>query len=637
MRAPRQKITVAVFVLIGLLVLGALSVTRQLAHKPEISEIAFVGSSGCKDCHEDRHKSWAKTYHRTMTQTAAPANVQGDWLGQTLNAFGGQVQPIRKGDGFAFRYLDPNTGAVLNELDISRLVGSHRYQQFLYKQPDSETYYRLHYLWSNDDQRFVHMNAAFLGDDAQPFDAQVTNWNSTCVFCHNTGASPQVQNLEALRTRAKAGEPVNVQRELVFDTEVADLGIACEACHGAAGEHVTRMQSWPARLLSGFQADASIVNPDRLSAALNDDSCGLCHGGRTLKSPEQIDTLLSTGLSFRPGEKLSDHMLTLSHTTPSPSVHQPDLYKNRFWSDGGVRLSAYEYQGHKASQCSIKGELSCIDCHTMHGGNPAGMLPERAATPAGSDAQCTACHEKIAENVKVHTQHAPASSGARCINCHMPQQVYGVMRIHRTHEIQPVKLAADMQSGKPNACLNCHAEQSALWAAAELKARWPKADHSPLTLRADAAPMQIADGFSALIAGDPVRQAIAAFSLGQIKFAPEPNALYPRVPWLMEALTDDRPAIRRFAFKSLTSIAVALKLSADFSAELSRFDFTGPASDQIAIKQALLQIWQSKPKSSWPVPNAASGLSVDYQIDAALLAQLHALGARKDYQIDIGE
>ena len=422
-------------------------------------------------------------------QTAAPENVQGDWNSQTLSAFGGQVQPIKKVDGFAFRYLDPSNGSVLNELDISRLVGSHRYQQYLYKQPDSETYYRLHYLWSNDDQRFVHMNAAFLGDDSQPFDAQVTNWNSTCVFCHNTGAMPQVQNLAALRTRAKAGERIDMQRELVFDTEVADLGIACEACHGAAGEHVQRMQSWPTRMLSSFQADASIVNPDHLSAALNDDSCGVCHGGRTLNSIEQIDALLTTGLGFRPGEKLADHLLPLSHTTPSPSVHQPDLYAKRFWADGGVRLSAYEYQGHKASQCSIKGELTCIDCHSMHGGNPAGMLPERAATAAGSDAQCTGCHEAIAKNAKTHTQHAPASAGARCINCHMPHQVYGVMTIHRTHEIQSVKLAADIQSGKPNACLNCHAEQSATWAANELKARWPKADHTPLSARADAAPM----------------------------------------------------------------------------------------------------------------------------------------------------
>ncbi len=636
MSKQHQILAVVSLVLAGLVISGALYL-KQLAHKPDFAKVEFVGASSCQACHEDRHASWAKTYHRTMTQTATPENVQGEWLGQTLSAFGGQVQPIRTDDNFSFRYLDQATGARLNELAISRLVGSHRYQQYLYKLPDSETYYRLHYLWSNDDHRFVHMNAAFLGDDAQTFDAQVTTWNSTCVFCHNTGAQPQVQNLAALRARAKAGQAIDPQRELVFDTKVADLGIGCESCHGPAGEHLQRMKSWPMRVLSGLQADASIVNPDKISASLADDSCGVCHGGRTLKSPEQIDTLLSTGLSFRPGEPLAAHLETLSHQTPSPTPHQPDLYAKRFWPDGAVRLSAYEYQGHKASLCASKGELSCISCHSMHGGNPAGMLPERAATPAGSDAQCSSCHEAIAANAAAHTQHAPESSGARCINCHMPNQVYGVMTIHRTHEIQSIKLAADMQSGKPNACLNCHAEQSAIWAQTELKTRWPKADQTPVTQRADAAPIELADGFAALIAGDPVRQAVAAHALGQVQFSSSTDALRVRVPWLIEALSDDRPAIRRFAWKSLKTLAEKLQLSADFVATLAEFDYTGEALARTQIKTALTLSWQQQAKSDWPAPNAASGLSADYQVEVALLTQLQTLGKRVEYQIDIGE
>jgi hypothetical protein len=122
-----------------------------------------------------------------------------------------------------------------------------------------------------------------------------------------------------------------------------------------------------------------------------------------------------------------------------------------------------------------------------------------------------------------------------------------------------------------------------------------------------------------------------------VGFAAGKNALFARVSWLLEALADDRPAIRRFAWKSLNALAAELKLSAQFSAELARFDYTGVPVERAQVKTALRQIWQSHAKAGWPVPNAASGLTTDYQVNTGLLTNLQALGAREDYQIDIGE
>jgi hypothetical protein len=235
----------------------------------DLHAVAYVGSEACVDCHRDRHASWQRTWHRTMTQQATGQSVVGAFDGQRLLAFGGVVEPIRDGADYAFRYLDPTTGAELTTLKVARTVGSHRYQQYLMRDEGSETYYRLHYLWHIGEQRWVHMNAAFLGDDSQAFDAQVTSWNTTCVFCHNTGAQPKVNNLEAVRTRARAGERFDVRAELRFDTTVAELGISCDTCHGPAGEHVARMarvdHRWLAQAFSG--RDRSIVNPERLTGA----------------------------------------------------------------------------------------------------------------------------------------------------------------------------------------------------------------------------------------------------------------------------------------------------------------------------------------------------------------------------------
>ncbi|MFO1496705.1 MAG: cytochrome c3 family protein [Lysobacterales bacterium] len=590
--------------------------TLQMA--VDASTVAYTGSERCADCHQDRHDSWHRTWHRTMTQEANAQSVVGRFDGQRLQAFGGTVEPIQTAGGYAFRYLDPASGAELTTLTVARTVGSHRYQQYLMRDDSSETYYRLHYLWHIEEQRWVHMNSAFLGRDDQPFDAQVSNWNTQCVQCHNTGAQPRVSNLEAVRARARAGERFDVRAELRFDTQVAELGISCESCHGPGGAHVARMQRWDRRLLARWIRDVSIVDPQTLPGPRANDVCGACHAARTLKDASALDHWMQEGSAYRPGDVLSDHVVPLAADTPSPSAAAPDLYRNRFWADGSVRLSAYEYQGVQASPCAQDSEYTCIGCHSMHTGDPAGMLTERNR----GDAPCLRCHTELRTQVAQHAGHPAESPGARCVNCHMPKAVYGVMTIHRSHQISIPNPARDVALGKPNACLNCHAEEAAGWRGATV-------------VRQDGADPALADGLAALIAGDPVRQAVAAFELGVVEHAPGPQALRVRVPWLIAALEDDRPAIRRFAWRSLRAIDQALTLG--LAGALQAFDYTGAPADRAAALQAITLAYAKIDKSGWPRPAAPTALGADYQLDPTVLATLRTLGARSDKQIDIGE
>lgn len=619
-----------VLVCLLLLAWGMLSARNQLSVAVNFAEVEHTGSQICSDCHTDRHASWYRTYHRTMTQDASGEAVQGRFDGAELNAFGGSVRPVRDGDDLAFEYFDPASGELLARLPVSRTVGSHRYQQYLTRAEDSETYYRLHYLWHNEDQRWVHMNAAFLGDDAQEFDAQVTVWNTNCVFCHNTGPKPKVSNLDDLRTRARAGQRVDTRTELRFNTEVAELGIGCEACHGPGAEHTRRMQSLNLRWLAWMQPalDRSIVNPARLSAARSNDICAACHAGRTVPDLAALDRWLSDGPSFRPGDDLTQHLQLLDQNTPSPSAHVPDLFRNRFWHDGSVRLSAYEFQGQQASACAKDETLSCIRCHTMHSGDPAGMLPEVNR----GDAPCLRCHQDLRQSIAEHSGHALESPGSRCMACHMPRAVYGVMTIHRTHHIAVPDVGRDMAAGKPNACLNCHADYSPL----------QLADSAAETgvLRHDGADPRLADGLAALIAGDPVRKAVAAFELGRVEQAPSLDALLPRVPWLLAALEDQRPAIRRFSAKSITQIEEALHsrgIELGLAAGLQDFDFTADIALRAPVLARLHAQFAAIDKRQWPAPDAATALNLHYVLDADTLAQLRVLGLRSDKQIDIGE
>lgn len=604
----------------------------DLASPVVFANVAYTGSAVCADCHDDRHASWHRTYHRTMTQTANADSVRGRFDGTELRAFGGATRPIESAGNFAFEYRDPQSGAILTTLPVSRTVGSHRYQQYLTRDPDSETYYRLHWLWHIEDQRWVHMNAVFLGSDAQHFDAQVSTWNNNCVFCHNTGPEPKVKNVDELRQRALRGEEVDVRSELRFDSKVAELGIGCEACHGPGGEHVRRMQRFDMRWLAKLSAgsDRSIVNPQRLPGARANDICGACHAGRTLPDVAALDRWMSKGPSYRPGDDLSQHLLTLQATTPSPSAHMPDLFRNRFWQDGSIRLSAYEYQGLKSSACAVDEELTCIRCHSMHGGDPAGMLPQANR----GDAPCLRCHQDFKDRIAEHSGHAAESVGARCMNCHMPKAVYGVMTIHRTHAISIPDVAASMAAGKPDACLNCHASEAPAFAL--------RTDGGQALgiVRQDGGDLTLSDGLVALIAGDPVRQAVAAFELGRVDQAPGPDELLIRVPWLIAALEDDRPAVRRFAWKSLTAIDAALAMSPRalrLAGALASFDFTGAQDERARSVKAIAADFVAVDKGDWPQPPPATALDREYRLDEQVLGRLRELGARSDKQIDIGE
>lgn len=620
-RSTRLVWAVCLIVFGGLAIWACFKTWRawtQLGTVSPIAEVAFVGAAACLDCHADRHASWSRTFHRTMTQVATQASVVGAFDGKPQRAFGGEMRPQWRDGKFWFDYTDPQTAAPLASLQLGRTVGSHRYQQYLMEAQDgSGTWYRLHYLWHLGEQRWVHMNAAFLGDDSQPFDAQVASWNNNCIFCHNTGPEPRASNLQALRVRANAGEQFQARDEMTFNSTVADLGIGCESCHGPGAEHVSRNQDFFRRFALKLNGgvDPTIVNARRLAAERSTQICGACHAGRAPKDAAMLELWMTKGQSYRAGDNLNAHVDVLWAHSPSPVQHDPQLFANRFWGDGSPRLSAYEYQGMTRSKCFEESELSCINCHSMHEGDPAGMLTERAR----GNAPCLKCHQdKGGEQLATHTQHAPDSKASNCVNCHMPNAVYGVMDIKRTHLIEVPDAAKSASAGKPNACTNCHADKSLLWAQQQTAKLWQQPNTTQI-VRRDGAAAEIPDGIASLIAGDPVQQAIAAHQPGWRENLVPTAQLEALLPYLVTALSDDRPAIRRFARLSLLTLEDRAPEKWRFKTALQKFDFTGPANEREAAIAAL------RAENPMPLP------------DPELLARLQELGRAQEKQIDIGE
>ncbi|MES2885973.1 MAG: cytochrome c3 family protein [Pseudomonadota bacterium] len=615
---PFLACTLAALLLCGLGGWWAWDAQAQHSAPPPRDRDAFVGSNTCLSCHADHHASWKRTYHRTMTQEASHQSVQGAFDGQVVNAWGVPVRPLQREGKYLFEYLDPNTKAVQATVEVSRTVGSHRYQQYLSKDADGR-YARMHLIWHIGDQRWVHYNGAFLYDDAQSFNQHSAVWNPNCIFCHNTGVNPNITNEDALLKRAMQGERFNYLNAAHWDSEVAELGIACESCHGPGATHAAANRNPVRRYWQHFsdEPDATITNPRRLTPARSAEVCGQCHGQRTPAKLEMASEWLRSGPSYRAGDVLAEHVSLVQPDTPVPTG-DANLFRLRFWKDGTPRLSAYEMQGLLQSDCYTKGGATCIGCHEAHGGTPAGMITED--NRAG--ASCVGCHQDAAA-LPAHAAHAKASPTTNCVDCHMPKMVYGVMEIHRTHRIRAPDPLAAAGTQQPDACTTCHGNRSAAWAADAVSV-W----------RGGAVPettSSMPENLRQLFSGDPVQRAVAAKLAGSEKSALVNAERAAQLPLLFAAMEDGYPAVRRFAQQSAKVSADKLVLP-QLATALQGFDFIGPPAQRAQAMQAI----RAAALAPQPASDLLGGL-----LDAsghANVAKLAELRAEADTTaINIGE
>lgn len=623
----------------------------------EVQDSEWVGSTACQSCHRGRFATWHRSFHRSMTQEALAETVLGDFNGEAQSYWGGVIKPVKRDGRYFFEYYLPGSEELLAEYEITRTVGSHRYQQYLAKTPQTAgTYYRLHLLWHIEDQRWVHMNGVFLGPDSQHFDAQVSVWNQNCIFCHNTGPEPNILNLNELQLRAASGQAVDSSTQSIFDSSVAELGIACETCHGPGREHIEKNQNPLRRLWASLTGeDDSIIHPTKLEQDRSVQICGQCHGQRVANSQQEVLRWVQQGPSYRAGDDLLESVNLVNAETQIPGDLVHDRFARRFWKEGTPRLSAYEYQGVLLSACYQDSAFTCSSCHQMHAGERAGMMT--AAMKAGQ--ACKDCHTDIAAQPTAHSRHAKNSEGNECVNCHMPRVNYGVMSIHRSHRIEIPDPAAHAQAGRPNACNQCHLDQSPQWAAQQMVRLWPDYQSQVNTAqwqRDDGASIDLAAGIAALYAGDPVQRALAAEAIG-LAVADENIQAQEWIPHLLVAMTDNYPAVRRFASRSLQQSLAYLPLSSSelnaiqsddqsdkqtsqndrlLLSAIQAFNFIadqGIRNQQVAI---LLQLWNERAAQWKPSQRRDLLLTPNYLPDERV-DDLQALGFQRSAEISIGE
>jgi len=385
--------------------------------RPRPSETSrYVSSSACLPCHPGEHASFRRTFHRTMTQDATPTTVLAPFE--------------RRGD-------EVWTG----DRRIVLTTGSHRHQAYWTTGDRPGDLRIVPSVWIVGEQRLVPRQEAFL----TPPDAPIgrVRWSSSCIACH-----------------AVAGEPRHDETRDAFDTKAAELGIACEACHGPGAAHIARHRSPFERRAqhSSTRPDPTIVHPMKIAPERSAAVCGQCH---SYAFPKDANEWWSHGYAraFRAGDDLAASRFLLPVGSADTPVAIEATEDSLFWPDGTIRVGGREYNGLVTSPCWVNGsgdrKMTCLSCHAMHEGDPSGQI----APSKRGDAGCLSCH-----GPKDHSRHAPGSAGASCVACHMPKTSYALLSAVRSHRIESPR----PDPTKPNACNLCHLDRSLGWTASKL-------------------------------------------------------------------------------------------------------------------------------------------------------------------------
>jgi len=359
----------------------------------------FVGSDKCKECHKENHSAWSHSGHPKMIQDPRknPSAVVAD-----------------------FSKLPSDANFLLKDA-VYTIGGKFKQRYMLEKDFNGTKDYVLgNYQWNVQTKKWQHFKPWKYGyKPAYPHDNDALPTSKACDGCHFTGYMSEQKRVES--------------------------GIACEACHGPASEHVKEPDS-PLYL-------ASLSDPVR-----QNEVCLQCHmrnRDNRLKEhnmSEIYGDARDYPMGYEAGKSLSDYKMvapfTLGHET------------KEFYANGMGKKN--RTQGNEFVH-SMKGKhgITCINCHNPH-------TLEPTAQKNSGNALCMKCHSfgspigPHQKNIEAHTHHKADSKGSLCVECHMPKvgrhtgKSPLTVRSHMFGFVTPTQTLKYKMPKETNACFACH-------------------------------------------------------------------------------------------------------------------------------------------------------------------------------------
>ncbi len=562
-----------------------------------VTPTEYVGRAVCTECHQKQATQWLGSHHDQAMAVAERRTVLGDFDNASLTHFGVTSSFYQKDGKFMVRTDGPD--GKLQDYEVKYTFGVNPLQQYLIEFPDGRLQ-ALSLAWDTrpkdkGGQRWFHLypDEQIRHDDELHWTGANQNWNYMCAECHSTELK---KNYDAI-TRT-------------FSTTWSEINVSCEACHGPGSEHVTwakREPGWEKRDVSKgltillderrnmhWTIDAETGNAARSTVRSSDkeiEMCARCHSRR-----------IPISTHYAHGEPLLDHYM--------PQL----LDEGSYHADGQIDDEVYVYGSFIQSKMYQAG-VTCSDCHEPH------SLDLRAP----GNGVCLSCHQAGKYDQASHHFHEPGSRGASCAECHMPPRTYMVVDPRHDHSMRIPRPDLSVKLGTPNACTNCHGDQSAEWAASQVK-RWyggePKEDqrYAEALAAGRSGKPSAGSALTDLIRDPEIPDIARATALTEI-------APYVSSPATIDALTlglsDDNPSLRVAALRALENAPTGMRIQLAFPA----------LHDPVrAVRIEAARVLASIPADNVPT-NQRSALK---QAQQEYVAAEHASAERPEAQMNLG-
>jgi len=434
MKYARLKLvlTLVILLLYPLYLLKHQYFTKKQSDKPAYS---YVGKKVCIECHETEYNDWRGSDHDRSMDVANDATVLGDFNDAVLVSKNGVTHRMFR-NGKKFMVHTDGEDGKMHDYEVKYVFGWTPLQNYLVEFPDGRLQ-TLALTWNNLDcswysmPDFLYKNEVVDHNNWLHWTNQAQNWNSMCAYCHSTDL--------------KKGYDYKTD---TYNTTWAEIDVSCEACHGPASYHV-KWAHMPEYAREKIKNYGLLEKTSGLTSVEYIDKCARCHARRS--------TLNDYDPHFK---SIYDHIIPELPTTPF------------YYVDGQIKEEDYVWGSFNQSKMSEWG-VQCNDCHNVHSG--------KLVLPVETNELCLQCHKAADYNTPNHHSHKDfeekgdlvisesgvvfeVGSGTQCYNCHMHGRHYMGVDYRRDHSFRIPRPDLSEQLGTPNACTQCHADESNRWA-----------------------------------------------------------------------------------------------------------------------------------------------------------------------------